>query len=528
MTRSRKWLLISGGMAATLLIGVLATARILADRFEPFIRQQAVEYLGTRFASQVQIGELKIRLPATSPVRLLFTKGRNAVARVEGRDIVMRYHGRSDIPPVLAIQKLEFGVELGTLFDSTKHVPYVTLNGLEMVIPPKGERPLAGNESKLGPKVTIDSVDITNAKLVILPKSALRKSLEFQISKLLLQSAGDNAAMKYTADLSNPKPPGRIQSNGNFGPWNAEEPGDTPLKGDYTFTDADLSVFNGIAGILQSKGQFTGTLDSVKARGEVRVPAFRLKSAGNPVPLWTRFEVLVDGTNGNTVLKPVIARLGSTDLTTTGGVIQRDKEGRKSIDLEATISQGNLHDILRLAIKGLPSMEGEITLKTHISIPPLSGKVKEKLLLRGRFNVRKGYFLKERVQDQVDSLSRRAQGRPEDEQISQVFSKMRGQFHLENQVLTLRSFEFEAPGAHVALNGKLDVKSDVLDMYGTLKMQAKVSQTMTGWKRWVLKPVDPFFSKNGAGTFLRIKVEGSSKAPRFALDRGSKDTAKRD
>jgi hypothetical protein len=50
-------------------------------------------------------------------------------------------------------------------------------------------------------------------------------------------------------------------------------------------------------------------------------------------------------------------------------------------------------------------------------------------------------------------------------------------------------------------------------------LQAKISQTMTGWKHWLLKPVDPFFSKNGAGTFLKIKVTGSSKQPKFGLDR---------
>jgi hypothetical protein len=42
---------------------------------------------------------------------------------------------------------------------------------------------------------------------------------------------------------------------------------------------------------------------------------------------------------------------------------------------------------------------------------------------------------------------------------------------------------------------------------------------MTGWKRWALRPVDPFFSKHGAGTYLKIKVEGTSKQPKFGLDR---------
>jgi hypothetical protein len=69
----------------------------------------------------------------------------------------------------------------------------------------------------------------------------------------------------------------------------------------------------------------------------------------------------------------------------------------------------------------------------------------------------------------------------------------------------------------------VDLDHDTLDLFGALRLRAKVSQTMTGWKRWVLKPVDPFFAKKGAGTFLRIKVAGTSREPKFGLDRGRKD-----
>ena len=41
---------------------------------------------------------------------------------------------------------------------------------------------------------------------------------------------------------------------------------------------------------------------------------------------------------------------------------------------------------------------------------------------------------------------------------------------------------------------------------------------MTGFKRWILKPVDPFFAKNGSGTFLRIKVDGTAADPKFGRD----------
>jgi hypothetical protein len=34
-----------------------------------------------------------------------------------------------------------------------------------------------------------------------------------------------------------------------------------------------------------------------------------------------------------------------------------------------------------------------------------------------------------------------------------------------------------------------------------------------------LKPVDPIFAKNGAGTYLKIKVQGSSKKPQVSASR---------
>lgn len=40
----------------------------------------------------------------------------------------------------------------------------------------------------------------------------------------------------------------------------------------------------------------------------------------------------------------------------------------------------------------------------------------------------------------------------------------------------------------------------------------------TGWKSILLKPVDPFFSKHGAGTELPFKITGTREAPHFGLD----------
>lgn len=57
-------------------------------------------------------------------------------------------------------------------------------------------------------------------------------------------------------------------------------------------------------------------------------------------------------------------------------------------------------------------MQGIIELKTRIGVPPLSGRVIEKLILDGRFAIRDGKFLKSSVQDKIDSLRRRGRGSP--------------------------------------------------------------------------------------------------------------------
>jgi hypothetical protein len=40
----------------------------------------------------------------------------------------------------------------------------------------------------------------------------------------------------------------------------------------------------------------------------------------------------------------------------------------------------------------------------------------------------------------------------------------------------------------------------------------------TGWKSLLLKAVDPFFKKDGAGAVLPIKITGTKSDPHFGLN----------
>jgi hypothetical protein len=537
MPRNRKvWFAGIGLFAGVAVLSGFLALRMLSRRVEPYVRQQAIEYLTHRFDSDVQLSGLKVRFPKSSPLSLLISRGRGGHVRIEGGGLSLWYRGRHDRPPLFAIQKFSFDLDLGTLFDQTRTVSLVSLDGMKINVPPKGDHTntdnpgaaVSANQSQKAnaPAVLIRHVLIKNAELVIWPQDPEKNPLRFDIHRLQLDAQATGAPMKYQAALTNAKPPGEIVSSGSFGPWVGGEPGDTPLKGRYTFANADLGVLAGIAGILKSSGSFEGALHAIHARGQAVVPDFRLKMAGNPVPLSTHFEVLVDGTNGNTTLKPVQAVLGTTQFTTSGAVIKHEGDRRRSIDLDVSMPSGNLRDLLRLATKGPPFMDGKILLETKIEIPPLTSKIREKLILDGRFELLDGKFLRSTIQKQIDQLSRRGQGEPNNELIDQVVSYMGGEFRLENEVMTFRSLVFGVPGAHVQLAGNYALNTDAVDFHGNLRLQAKVSQTVTGWKRWALKPIDPLFSKRGAGTFLPIKVDGTSQHPQFGLDRKAKESGK--
>jgi hypothetical protein len=375
--RKRNWLIAFSIVMSVACFTLLIAARVFANRIDPYIRQQAILYLQKRFESEVELASLHVRLPNISAMKLLLNQGRGALVRVEGEHVLLRHKGRRDIPPMFVMKNFTCDVDLATLFDTPKVVTSIAISDMEINIPPEDERPdldQGAVDSGVNTEVIIQEVVITSSVLSILPNDRNGPPLRFDLHHIRLESVGKNVAMDYEAALTNAKPPGEIRSKGKFGPWAAGQPGDTPLGGRYEFNRADLSVFSAIAGILNSTGQFNGTLSSIEVQGQAAVPDFRLKMSGNRVPLKTRFEVRVDGRNGNTILKPVYGTLGTTDFSTTGGIIKRELEPARAIRLDVVMPKGNLRDLLGLAMKGPPFMEGRILLKTKIDIPPLSGE----------------------------------------------------------------------------------------------------------------------------------------------------------
>ncbi len=137
----------------------------------------------------------------------------------------------------------------------------------------------------------------------------------------------------------------------------------------------------------------------------------------------------------------------------------------------------------------------------------------KKMTLDGSFAVTSARWSNSEVREKLQSFSRHAQGQPSDEDAGSAVTDMKGVFALKNDVIHFSQLTFSVPGAGVELAGTYDIGGRKIDMQGKLKMQAKLSQTVTGVKSFFLKAIDPFFSKNGAGTELPITITGTEDKP---------------
>jgi hypothetical protein len=241
------------------------------------------------------------------------------------------------------------------------------------------------------------------------------------------------------------------------------------------------------------------------------------------MPLHTVFHAYVDGTSGDTYLDPVQARLASSDFTARGKVVLIRGQGH-DIDLKVDVPHASIQDFLELGVKTQPPlMNGVVTMKAHLHIPPGDKRVPQKIELAGAFELHDVRFNNPQFQDKVDGLSARAQGKPKDvaaystDHAAEVSSMMSAKFSLAHGQMTVDDLHYQIPGALVLMNGVYSLDGNLFEFKGHVRTDATASQMVTGWKSWLLKPVDPFLKKNGAGLELPISISGTQGDVHFGL-----------
>jgi AsmA-like protein len=493
---------------------LLVVGEVMLRRAAPILKGRMIETLSIRFDSRVELDDLQVSL-----IKGLAVSGKGL--RIFAPDDVVAA-GAKD--PIIAVQQFEFHAGLIGLFLKPTHVRAVHVQGLQIKIPPKSMRQNARPSKRQGKiKIVVDEIICDDSQLVIGTDKPDRNPKVFALKHIVLHDVGSNSPSPYDATLTNAVPKGDIHATGTFGPWDTETPGDSAVTGNYIFQHADLNTIKGIGGMLHSVGDFTGRLDRIEVHGTADVPEFSLDTANHPVPLHTKFSAIVDGTTGDTYLQPVEAKLGASEFSCSGEVVNVKGQGH-IIDLDVDVPAGRIQDFLQLAVKTQPVvMTGVLTMKTKLHIRPGKESVTQKLGLNGSFTLKQMRFTNPEVQDKVDMLSLRAQGDPKDAKpgAQDVNSHMTGKFKMGDGKLDLEDMNYTMPGATVRLAGVYTLDGKKFDFTGKVRTDAKLSQMVASqWKSWMLKVADPFFHKHGAGAEIPVKVTGTNTAPKFGLNIG--------
>ena len=513
--RRRRWV-----VAGTLLLIAVAALASLVTRQTTYVRNSVVTALNSRFQSEVNMASLQV----------------NVFPRpgVAGADLSLRHNGRKDVSPLVRVGSFSASAGLAGLFRSPLRLRTVELDRMEISIPPGGVgdgprtpdsatgshtvTPGAPRHASDRSRLVIEQLISREARLEIVPRERGKLPRVFEIHDLVMHGLGDGGGATFQAAVTNPKPRGRITTHGTFGPWQSNDPRTTPISGQYVFKDADLDTIKGIHGTLSSIGAYSGVLERIEVTGVTDTPDFAVDLAAQPVHLTTRFQAVVNGTNGNTSLKQVEARLLETIIVAQGAVERgEDVKGRRTT-LDVTIENGRIEDLLKLAVKSeTPSMTGRVQLETKFLLPAGDQDVIDKLELDGAFRLDEARFTHVNVQQQINTLSRRGQGDAGNDGPS-VVSNLSGRFILRNAILKFADVTFAVPGAVVQLAGTFDLNGDTLDFAGNLLLDATLSETTTGIKSLLARAAQPFFRRPGGGSKLPIRISGPRAKPKFGLD----------
>jgi hypothetical protein len=443
-----------------------------------------------------------------------------------GEGLAFRRLGSSpNTPPIVTIERFSVEARYTDLFLRPGYLARMVMNGFRVFVPPRGT-PLAPAAWQEPESTTRVGEILADGASVEIARDGDKSPLLFDIHTLKLTAASQNKplAYEYEVTLHNPLPPGEIRAHGHFGPWNYNDPGQTPVEGHYVFQNADLRVFAGIAGLLSSQDRFQGILGRMESEGSIDIPDFMVTRSQHPVHLAADFHAFIDGTNGDVQLERVTAVFLKTHVLANGRIAGQSGQHGKTATIDLSVQDGRMQDVLRLFVRApRPPYNGISSFRAHVIIPPGDRPFVEKVRLIGDFGIEGGQFAKASRQKDVATLSDKARGRKPEEQLededpARAISNVTGHVELRDATATFVNSSFTIPGASAQLHGTYNLESEAIDLHGTLKTDAELSRMSSGIKSVLLKPFDVFFKRKHAGAVVPVHLIGTYQDPQPGLD----------
>lgn len=403
-----------------------------------------------------------------------------------------------------------------------ERVREVDITGMRLEIPAPGSSaskqdfPAGSSSGFSGPDTEIDEVRIHNSSLDVLRVGG--GTYSFPIRLLTVRNLKKGRELSYSVDMDNPKPRGHIVSEGRFGPLNPRNLGATPLSGAFRFDEVQLKDIGDLGGILSSEGNFHGNLAGIQAEVSAGSQDFSV-DRGQPTAVTAFMRCTINALNGNVVLDAIEGRSGMTTVHVQGGIVGSPKV----TDVDIQVVAGRAQDVLRPFLRKDSPIAGPVSLKSHAHVDPTGPGLGflDRMHVKGFFDVPAEHLADRKMEKELSAFSERAQkpqpskpaaddphGGANQSDATDVVSSLKGDTKIEKGIVTTQQLHFAIPGASVELHGAFNLHDQSVHLVGNLRMQSDVSHTATGLKSFLLKPLAPFFKKQGAGAVIPIAVYG--------------------
>ena len=197
-----------------------------------------------------------------------------------------------------------------------------------------------------------------------------------------------------------------------------------------------------------------------------------------------KYQALIDGTNGDTRLEVIDAWFLSSYLHATGAVLDAPKgQHGRTVSLDVAMDKSRIEDVMTMVVKAAsPPMIGGAEAEYEVPAAAGDNDVVDRLRLDGQFWIAKARFTNYDVQGKIEELSKRGRGKTAEPDEGARRVGFPGRFKLGGGRLLLPEVSFDVPGARVELAGSYALKRETLDFKGQLLLDAKISQTTTGWQ----------------------------------------------
>jgi hypothetical protein len=496
-----RWILLAVSICAVVFLAIMAAKW-------PFTREAMTKRLERASSAQVEMrGFHSTYFPFPGCV---------------AEDVVFRQKasaaGQAPSEPVITIRKLTIESTFSGLLSKPGRIRRIIADGLRIHVPHGGAN-LQGESGSGNDQTIIEELRADNALLELATGQTGENKLVFQIHHALFHDIGGRNAVPFQVSLHLPIPPGEVESSGSIGPWRDQKGTvrSTAISGKYVLARADLGVFKALGGIVFSRGEFSGNLESLNVAGMTDTPNFEVKESGHQFHLSTQFRGVVDMQNGDLVLPSLEARLGNSNLIANGSVSGKPK----TVTLDVTHGQ-EIQDLILLFSNAKASpVLGPVVFQTQVVLPSEHRPFKERVHLTGNFSINRARFTSTNTQKNVDQLSERAEGKQDKQKdydqdddkngFERVLTDLKGDVVMKDGIATFSPVSFAVPGAAADMKGTYSLLNKRVDMRGKMRMLATVSQATTGAKSIFLKILDPFYKKKkkGAGAEVPITMTGT-------------------